>query len=65
MGLNGSIVSTFIDNIKIMIPKKNSFIKKVKAELTFEFQMANIGFINFYLNLRVDHNKKEKTIKFT
>ncbi len=65
LGLNGPIISTFVDDIKIMAPKRSPFIEKVKAELVSAFQMVDIGTISFYLGLRVDQNREEKTIKLS
>lgn len=65
LGINGPIVSTFVDDIKIMAPKGSGFIEKVKAELTSAFQMVDMGPISFYLDLKVDRNREEKTIKLS
>lgn len=65
LGINRPIVSTFVDDIKIMAPKESGFIEKVKAELTSAFQMIDMGPISFYLDLKVDRNREEKTIKLS
>lgn len=36
-GLNGPIISTFVDDIKIMASKRSGFIEKVKAKLATAF----------------------------
>lgn len=41
-GLNGPIVSTFVDDVKIMGVKGSGFIERVKAELTAAFSMVDI-----------------------
>lgn len=64
-GLNGPIVSTFVDDIKIMAIKGSGFIEKVKAELTSAIQMADMGPISFYLGLKLERNREEKTIKLS
>ena len=46
-GLNGPIVSTFVDDIKIMGPKESEMIERVKTELTFAFLMVDMGPISF------------------
>ena len=53
VGLNGLIVSIFIDDIKIMGTKEGSFIRRVKAKLTVTFSIVDIGPISFYLGLKV------------
>ena len=42
-GLNGSIVSTFVDDIKIMGTKGSGFIGRVKAKLTATFLMVDMA----------------------
>lgn len=59
-GLNGPIVSTFIDDIKIMGPKGSDFIRKVKAELATAFSMVDMGPISFYLGLKVIRDREKK-----
>lgn len=50
-GLDGPVVSTFIDDIKIMAPKESGMIERVKAELASAFSMADMGPISFHLGL--------------
>lgn len=52
-GLNEPVVSIFIDNIKIIRPKKSNFIEKVKAKLAASFLMVDIGFISFDSGLKI------------
>ena len=59
LDLNGPIVSTFMDDIKIIAPKGRGFIEKVKAELVSAFQMVDVGPISFYLDLRIDRKRRE------
>ena len=46
-GLDGPVVSTFVDDIKIMTPKESGHISRVKAELTAAFSMVDMGPISF------------------
>lgn len=64
-GLNGPIVSIFIDNIKIIAIKKSGLIEKVKVKLTSTFQVVNISPISFYLSLMVKQNWEKKTTKLS
>lgn len=48
-----------------MASKRSGFIKKIKAKLTFTFQIVDITPINFYLGLKVDYNKEEKSVKLS
>lgn len=64
-GLNGPIVSTFVDDIKIMGPKESGVIERVKTELTFAFLMVDTGPISFYLGLKVEQNRQAKSIKLS
>lgn len=63
--LNGPIVSTFVDDIKIMGIKGNSFIARVKAELVAAFLMVDMGPISFYLGLKTTRDQEKKTIKLS
>lgn len=54
-GLDEPVVSTFVDDIKIMIPKGSGMIEAVKAELTLAFSMV-MGPISFYLGLKVERD---------
>ena len=65
LSLNKPIVSTFVDNIKIIAPKRSSFIEKVKTKLVSTFPIVDMGPISFYFGLRVDRNGEEKTIKLS
>ena len=64
-GLNGSIVSTFVDDIKIMGIKRSGFIERVKAELAAAFSIVDMGPISFYLGLKVTRDREKKTIKLS
>ena len=65
LGLNRPIISMFVDDIKIIAPKRSGFIEKVKTELVSAFQMVDMGLISFYLGLRVDRNREKKIIKLS
>lgn len=64
-GLNGPIVSTFVDDIKIMGIKESGFIRRVKEELTAAFSMVDMGPISFYLGLKVERDRQKRTIKLS
>ncbi len=64
-GINGPIVSTFVDDIKIMGAKNFGIIARVKQELTAAFEMADMGPISFYLGLKVSRDREKKTIKLS
>lgn len=54
VGLNGSMLSVFMNNIKIIALKRSRIIERVKIELTIAFFIVDIEFISFYLELKVD-----------
>ncbi len=64
-GLEGPVVSTFVDDIKIMALKRSGMIEDVKAELASAFSMADMGPISFYLGLKVERDREKKTIKLS
>ena len=55
-GLEGSVVSIFVDNIKIIAPKGSRMIERVKAELASAFSMADMRPNSFYLALKVERD---------
>lgn len=62
-GINGPVVSTFVDDIKIMGVKRSGMTEKVKRELMSAFSMVDMGPISFYLSLKVERDRGRKTIK--
>lgn len=44
----------FVNDIKIIRPKENTTIKKVKRELAIVFEIVNMGPISFYLDLKIE-----------
>lgn len=58
-GLNGPIVSTFVDDIKIMGIKGSGFIGKVKEELAAAFSMVDMSPISFYLGFKVQRDREK------
>lgn len=61
--INGPIVNTFEDDIKVMGVKRSGPIKRVKLELAAAFEMADMGPISFYLGLKVKKNRVKKILK--
>lgn len=64
-GLDGPIVSKFVDDIKIIGPKGSGAIQRVKAELAAAFSMVDMGPISFYLGLKVERNRENRTLKLS
>lgn len=62
-GLNGQVVSVFVDDIEIKGMKGSDVINKVKAELITAFSMVDIGPISFYLGLNVERDREKRIIK--
>lgn len=65
MGINDPIVSTFVDNIKVMETKRTDHIERVKAKLAAEFEMVDIGLISFYLGLKVERDWQKQILKLS
>lgn len=64
-GVNGLIVSTFVDDIMIMRAKGSGMITRVKAELNAAFSMIDMGPISLYLGLKVLRDREKRTIKLS
>lgn len=62
-GLNGLELSIFMDDIKIIAPKKSEITQRVKAEVITAFLMVDIGPISFYPDLNVEQDLANQTIK--
>lgn len=62
-GINGPIMSIFVNDIKIIGSKNSGVIARVKQELTAVFKMVDIRPISFYLGLKVSQDREKKTIK--
>lgn len=62
-GLNSLIVSTFIDDIKVMTWKGSGIIYYVKAKLIVVFLIVDMGPISFYLKLKIESDRENRTIK--
>ena len=62
--LNSPIVSTFVDDIKIVRAKGSGIIQRVKIELASPFAMVDMGPISFYLGLKVEPDRENRTINF-
>lgn len=64
-GVNGPMVSTFVDDIMIMRAKGSGMITRVKAELNAAFSMIDMGPISLYLGLKVLRDREKRTIKLS
>lgn len=56
IGLNGPMVSTFINKIKIMVFKGSRTIEQVKAVLAFALLIVDIGQSRFYQDLKIERD---------
>lgn len=62
-GIKVLIVSTFVNNIKIMKVKELKVIEQVKKQLARAVDMVNMGSISFYFILEVQRDLIKKIIK--
>ncbi len=62
-GLDGPVVSIFVNDIKIMAPKGSNIIAKVKSKRATAFSIVNMGRISFYLGLKIEYDRAKQTIK--
>lgn len=62
-GLNGQVVSVFVDDIEIKGMKGSGVINKVKAEQITAFSLVDIGPISFYLGLNVETDREKRIFK--
>ncbi len=57
LGINGPILNTFVEDIKVMGVKESCHIKMLKRKLAAAFEMVDIGAISFYLGLKVERDR--------
>lgn len=62
---DGPVISTFVNDIKIITPKKSGMIDCIKSKLTSVFSMVDINLVSFYLDLKVEYNQKNRKIKLS
>lgn len=62
-GIEGLIISTFVDDIKIMGVKRLEVIKQIKKKLATAFDMVDMSPISFYFCLKVERNRIKKILK--
>ena len=62
-GLDGSIVSIFINNIKIITLKNSKIIKHIILKLTFPVFIIDLGQIRFFLSLKIEQNWGKQVFK--
>ncbi len=65
VGIHDPIISTFMDDIKVMGVKGLGHIEKEKHKLATAFEMVDMGPISFYLDLKVKRNRQNKTLKLS
>ena len=65
LGLNGQVVSMFVDDIKVMALKESGIIQCMKVELAATFSMIDTGLINFYLGPKIERDQAKRTIKLS
>ncbi len=52
-GVNGPIITTFVDDLNISAPCGSGIISRIKSELTTAFEMVDMGPLAFYMGLKV------------
>lgn len=62
-GIQKPIITTFIDDLKIFVFAKSGIMKQIKREWAVTFDIVDIRPLAFYVNLKITHNYKQKTIK--
>jgi hypothetical protein len=64
-GINGPIVSTWVDDINVFGQKGANHVSKVKQELSKAFEMVDMGEVHYYLGLTIERDRAKRTIKIT
>lgn len=61
-GVQGAIITTFVDDLNIFTPAGSGIMKRIKGELASAFDMVDIGPLAFYVGLKVTRDRKQRTI---
>ena len=64
-GIKGPIDTSFVDDLNIIGPKGSPMITEVKKQLKLPFKMVDMGPISYYLGLKVERDRVNKTIKLS
>ena len=64
-GVQGPIVTTFVDDLNIFTPAGSGIMKRVKEELAAAFDIVDMGPLAFYVGLKVTRDRERKTIKLS
>ena len=63
-GVHGPILTVFVDDIKILDSCKGR-ITRIKQQLATAFRMVDMGPVSYYLGLKVERDRSNKTIKLS
>ena len=64
-GVERPIITTIVDDLNIFAPAGSGIIKRIKEELAAAFDMVDMGPLAFYVGLKVDCDRKQRTIKLS
>lgn len=62
-GINGPIITTFINNFNIFAPYSSRIISRIKSTLTTAIEIVDMGLLAFYVGLKVTWDWEKWTIK--
>ena len=61
---NSIIITVYVNNL-LLIDSSKSVIQCIKNKLNLVFNMTDLGFITYYLNMQIEWNHTECTIHLT
>ena len=64
-GVQGPIITTFVDDLNIFAPEGSGIMKRIKGELAAAFDMVDMGPLAFYVGLKVTRDFKQRTIELS
>ena len=64
-GVQGPIVTIFVNDLNIFTPAGNGIMKQVKKKLAATFNIIDIRPLAFYVRLKITCNYEQKTIKLS
>ena len=61
-GINGLIITSWVDDINLFAPKDSGHIARAKKKLSAAFKMVDMGPVSYYLGLQITRDRINKTI---
>ena len=62
IGLNGTIIALYVDDLLITGPSKQG-IAALKKALNEQFRISDLGFVHYYLGITITRDRQNRTLR--